>query len=330
MIRGVAAIKRYLEAHLETRARERRRRPDRRTHPRGEGRRTAQPRRDGGDGVPAAVRRARDHHPSHQRVGVRAFAKPRLRDWLAEDWSRADLAVEEFLRFISPVQFSKPRFVRKDTELCGVPLRKGDKIMAMLAAANLDPAANEHPERLDLDKAAEPARRVRNRHPFLPRPSARPHRGPLRARGVCSNAGRTSPWRSSHRKSDGGGSLACELSRSCRSWIIQYDCCCLDCEHRGIASGCGDHSHRTANWFSRHRRQRSRSPSSRCQRARDWQSSGFGDLLDSGSEVPPPSLDRRQERRARRRKLGSAVRATGIFGRLVLVLLIRQSPQEGN
>ena len=48
-----------------------------------------------------------------------------LRDWLAEDWSRADLAVEEFLRFISPVQFSKPRFVRKDKELCGVRPKTG-------------------------------------------------------------------------------------------------------------------------------------------------------------------------------------------------------------
>ena len=45
---------------------------------------------------------------------------PALRDWLKADWKRADLAVEEFLRFISPVNFSKPRFVRKDTELCGV------------------------------------------------------------------------------------------------------------------------------------------------------------------------------------------------------------------
>src|SRR5262249_30379052 len=39
---------------------------------------------------------------------------PELRDWLKEDWSRANLAVEEFLRFVSPVQFTKPRFVRKD------------------------------------------------------------------------------------------------------------------------------------------------------------------------------------------------------------------------
>jgi cytochrome P450 len=77
---------------------------------------------------------------------------PSLRDWLEEDWSRASLAIEEFLRFISPVQFSKPRFVRKDVELGGIRLRKGEKIMAMLAAANMDPEAIEHPERLDLER----------------------------------------------------------------------------------------------------------------------------------------------------------------------------------
>lgn len=77
---------------------------------------------------------------------------PRLRDWLEDDWSRVNLAVEEFLRFISPVQFSKPRFFRKDVDFDGVHLKKGEKIMAMLAAANMDPEANEHPERLDLDR----------------------------------------------------------------------------------------------------------------------------------------------------------------------------------
>ena len=75
---------------------------------------------------------------------------PGLREWLQEDWSRADLAVEEFLRFVSPVQFSKPRFVRHDVELGGVRLRHGEQIMAMLVAANMDPAANAFPERLDL------------------------------------------------------------------------------------------------------------------------------------------------------------------------------------
>ena len=77
---------------------------------------------------------------------------PALRDWLEKDWSRVGLAVEEFLRFVSPVQFSKPRFVREDMELGGVRLKKGDRIMAMVAAANMDAQANEHPERLDLER----------------------------------------------------------------------------------------------------------------------------------------------------------------------------------
>jgi cytochrome P450 len=77
---------------------------------------------------------------------------PHARDWLKEDWSRANLAVEEFLRFVSPVQFTKPRFVRKDIDLGGVHLKQGDRIMAMLAAANMDPEANPDPEQLDLER----------------------------------------------------------------------------------------------------------------------------------------------------------------------------------
>jgi cytochrome P450 PksS len=77
---------------------------------------------------------------------------PGLRDWLEEDWNRVNLAVEEFLRFITPVQFTKPRIVRKDIELGGVRLKKGDRIMPMLAAANLDPHANVHAEKLDLER----------------------------------------------------------------------------------------------------------------------------------------------------------------------------------
>jgi cytochrome P450 len=77
---------------------------------------------------------------------------PELRNWLEEDWRRADLAIEEFLRFVSPVQFSKPRFIRQDIELDGVRLKSGDQIMAMLVAANMDPAASVFPEKLDLER----------------------------------------------------------------------------------------------------------------------------------------------------------------------------------
>jgi cytochrome P450 PksS len=78
--------------------------------------------------------------------------KPDLRDWLAADWDRANLAVEEFLRYLSPVQFSKPRQVRKDVDLGGVTVKKGDRIMVMVAAANMDPAANVCPEKMDLER----------------------------------------------------------------------------------------------------------------------------------------------------------------------------------
>ena len=77
---------------------------------------------------------------------------PERRDWLAQDWRRAGLAIEEFLRFVSPVQFSKPRYVRQALELDGVRLKRGDRIMAMIVAANLDPAANDNPDRLDLER----------------------------------------------------------------------------------------------------------------------------------------------------------------------------------
>jgi cytochrome P450 len=77
---------------------------------------------------------------------------PALRGWLEEDWSRVDLAVEEFLRFLTPVQFTKPRYIRKDVELGGVRLPKGEQVMVMLAAANMDPQANPRPERLDLQR----------------------------------------------------------------------------------------------------------------------------------------------------------------------------------
>ncbi len=77
---------------------------------------------------------------------------PGLRDWLEQDWSRAGLAVEEFLRFVSPVQFSKPRYVRQDVVIEGIRLKKGDRVMVMLAAANMDPAVHDQPERIDLER----------------------------------------------------------------------------------------------------------------------------------------------------------------------------------
>lgn len=158
MIWATASIKRYLEAHLQS------------------------ARANGGEGLIAELIRveregaklSRDemvsmvflllfagHETTTHLISGSVYEllkNPGLRDWLEEDWGRADLAVEEFLRFVSPVQFSKPRFVRKDMELCGVRLKRGDRIMAMLTAANLDPAANEYPGKLDF--ARRPNRHI--------------------------------------------------------------------------------------------------------------------------------------------------------------------------
>ncbi|MGI9400128.1 MAG: cytochrome P450 [Rhizobiaceae bacterium] len=76
------------------------------------------------------------------------------RDWLAEDWDRAPLAVEEFLRFVAPVQFSKPRFAVKNLKFGDVELKRGDMVMAMLTAANFDKNSFDDPERFDMERRA--------------------------------------------------------------------------------------------------------------------------------------------------------------------------------
>jgi len=59
-------------------------------------------------------------------------------------------AVEEFMRYDSPV-LSTARLVAADTELGGAKLRPGDRIFAMLAAANRDPAVFSDPDSLAIE-----------------------------------------------------------------------------------------------------------------------------------------------------------------------------------
>ena len=71
-------------------------------------------------------------------------------DLFKADGSRAPQAVEEILRYCSPVQATKPRMARHDMEFHGTRLKRGDKVMAMLASANVDPAAFNDPLRFDI------------------------------------------------------------------------------------------------------------------------------------------------------------------------------------
>lgn len=62
------------------------------------------------------------------------------------------IAVDELMRYAMPVHMTKPRFVIQDTELAGIPISRGDKVMALLGAANLDPDVFEDPLTLNLGR----------------------------------------------------------------------------------------------------------------------------------------------------------------------------------
>ncbi len=63
-----------------------------------------------------------------------------------------ETAMDELLRHVSAVELTKPRYLTRDAELFGVRFRRGQAIMAHLAAANRDPAIFDDPDRLDLGR----------------------------------------------------------------------------------------------------------------------------------------------------------------------------------
>jgi cytochrome P450 len=77
-------------------------------------------------------------HPAEQ---ARLWAEPEL----------APAAVEEILRFDSPVQFVH-RNVLEELEIDGHRLAPGDVVMTLLAAANRDPARFADPDRFDVGR----------------------------------------------------------------------------------------------------------------------------------------------------------------------------------
>ena len=68
---------------------------------------------------------------------------------LREDPGLIPSAVEELLRFDSPVQVDM-RSVLDDCDVNGFPLRRGDSVVMLLGAANRDPDRFQAPDRLDV------------------------------------------------------------------------------------------------------------------------------------------------------------------------------------
>ena len=80
---------------------------------------------------------------------------PDQRSYLFEDPARIEVAVEEFLRFESPVQ-GLQRIVTEDLILGGEKLQRGDKVFLLLGAANRDERVIEDPARLDVRRSPNP------------------------------------------------------------------------------------------------------------------------------------------------------------------------------
>jgi cytochrome P450 len=67
-------------------------------------------------------------------------------------------AVEELLRFHSPVEMATERFPRENTAVAGVTIPRGEMVLAVLASANRDEQQFVDPDKLDLSR--EPNRHL--------------------------------------------------------------------------------------------------------------------------------------------------------------------------
>jgi cytochrome P450 PksS len=77
---------------------------------------------------------------------------------LKEDPSLIGLAVEELLRYTSPVDMATERYAREDVEAAGTTIPRGELVLAVLGSANRDERHFENPDALDL--ARDPNRHL--------------------------------------------------------------------------------------------------------------------------------------------------------------------------
>jgi cytochrome P450 len=79
-------------------------------------------------------------------------AHPDRRDAIASDLSLVPAAVEELLRWETPVP-GVPRVAMTDIEIGGEQVREGESVMCLLGAANIDGAEFADPDVVDLERA---------------------------------------------------------------------------------------------------------------------------------------------------------------------------------
>jgi len=76
---------------------------------------------------------------------------PEQMQWLVDNPDKTQVAVEEFLRFASPVYHFR-RTATRDVELQGQQIKKGDKVVMWWASGNRDETRFEDPYTLRLDR----------------------------------------------------------------------------------------------------------------------------------------------------------------------------------
>ena len=76
---------------------------------------------------------------------------PGERQKLIDDPSKIKVAVEEMLRWVSPIK-NMNRTATRDTELRGQKIREGERLILLYPSANRDAAAFEDPDRFDVER----------------------------------------------------------------------------------------------------------------------------------------------------------------------------------
>jgi cytochrome P450 len=71
------------------------------------------------------------------------------------DLSRLPIAVDELLRYDSPIQLAS-RVALNDVEVGGVTVQRGATVLTLIGAANRDPAVFADPDSLDIERAPNP------------------------------------------------------------------------------------------------------------------------------------------------------------------------------
>ncbi len=84
------------------------------------------------------------------------LAHPEQRRRFVLDPSLTDSAIEELLRYTSPLEMGAFRVAREDVNIAGVTIPKGDMVLAVLGSANRDEARFQSPDTLDLGREPNP------------------------------------------------------------------------------------------------------------------------------------------------------------------------------